>query len=392
MTAMLAPDAAVPQRDLLLDGVAVADRLAEALGAPIGRCEPIRARYQVGRSLRVLYALDGDLVALRTFPGARSREVYERARPTARTRAGLPAVAHDPELGAVLFAFPNDRKLSGLRVLADRASRIVAYAPEKCATARLDDPDGRAVAYAKAYATEDGARTRAFHDALREPAAAAGLQVPRVLGYSAARRTITCEAVAGVPLARMRERESGLRELGRALALLHGLVPPPGAPPFATRTAEAVATITAARPDCAASARDVVTRLEATVPRPGPVVCLHGDVHLKNAVDTGDGVALIDLDQLAAGPAAADVGSLLAALRYGRLTGELTAAAERAHADAFLAGYATVREVPEPGTLRWHLAAALLAERAARAVTRVRPAGLAVLPELLAEAIGEAGG
>jgi len=81
-------------------------------------------------------------------------------------------------------------------------------------------------------------------------------------------------------------------------------------------------------------------------------------------------VALIDLDQAGIGPAAADVGSLLARLVSTRVvdgtdTGDLSA--------AFLDGYAEVRPIPEAQALVWHTSAAMLAEVAMRAVNRVRP-------------------
>ena len=97
-------------------------------------------------------------------------------------------------------------------------------------------------------------------------------------------------------------------------------------------------------------------------------------------------MALLDLDQVAIGPAAADVASVLAGFRYRRLVGELGAGAERAHAEAVLGGYADAGGALEREALRWHMAAALLAERALRAITRARPGGLAHLSEVLAGA------
>jgi aminoglycoside phosphotransferase len=391
----LAADAAVPQRDRLLDGEEMATRLTSVLRVPIDHCEPVKARYQVGRSLRVLYRIASgestELVALRTFSGGRSVEVYERALATALQCGALPGVAHAPELGAVLFTFPNDRKLAGLRALAD-GGELVAYAPEKCATALV--PGG----YAKAYAGDDGDRTRRLHDSLHAAAAAVGLRLPRALSYSPAGRTLLCEAIPGRPLAELDgcERERGMHGLGAALAALHGLEPPGHAPPFERLDVRAIeraaATIARARPDCVGSIADLLDALLEAWPAAAATVCLHGDVHLKNAIVSGGAVVLIDLDQVSTGPSAADLGSLLAALRYSRVVGELTAADEQAQARAFLAGYATVREPPGEASLQWHVAAALFAERALRTVTRVRLPGLARLPGVLAEARATLGG
>ncbi len=86
------------------------------------------------------------------------------------------------------------------------------------------------------------------------------------------------------------------------------------------------------------------------------------------------------------GPPAADLGSLLAALRYERHIGLLTESDERSLANAFLTGYQQFGMLPEPESLRWHMAAALFAERAFRAVSRIRLPGLQCLPELLMDA------
>jgi Ser/Thr protein kinase RdoA (MazF antagonist) len=115
-------------------------------------------------------------------------------------------------------------------------------------------------------------------------------------------------------------------------------------------------------------------------------VLLHGDCHPKNALVDGGRLALIDLDQAGTGPAAADVGSYLARLRVARVVGRQTAAQEAAISTAFLAGYDAVRPQPPDDELRWHTAAALVAEQSVRAVNRVRPDVLAHLPAVLATA------
>jgi len=75
----------------------------------------------------------------------------------------------------------------------------------------------------------------------------------------------------------------------------------------------------------------------------------------KNGILLDKGIALIDLDQASVGPPAADLGSLLAALRYERHIGLLTEPAERTLADTFLAGYQQIGMLPGPESLRWHM-------------------------------------
>ena len=117
----MAHDPAVPYRDAMLDGEAMAARLARTMGRDgplaIESCEPLRAKYQVGRSLRVLYAVSAagarHLVSARTFRHGRAAEVHRSTAGAAQPSGPVRGVAHDGELGAVFFAFPNDRKLGG---------------------------------------------------------------------------------------------------------------------------------------------------------------------------------------------------------------------------------------------------------------------------------------
>ena len=94
-------------------------------------------------------------------------------------------------------------------------------------------------------------------------------------------------------------------------------------------------------------------------------------------------MSLIDLDQMGAGEPAADLGSLLARLRYAAVVGELTPAEAADLETRFLGGYADRRPLPSATDLAWHTAAALLVERALRAVNRLNHAALAHLSELL---------
>jgi len=89
-------------------------------------------------------------------------------------------------------------------------------------------------------------------------------------------------------------------------------------------------------------------------------------------VRTATGVALIDLDAVARGPAAADLGHCCArilsdAIRRGRPRSDADALV-----DAIANGYATRRPLPSPAALAWHTAASLLARRAGRVVTAAK--------------------
>ena len=386
MTA-LAYDAAVPHRDALLDGAAV----ARALG--IGPCERTHAKYRFGESLRVVHrTADGGRVAGRSFPDAAA--AFARARPHATAVGRRPGVMHAPALDAVLWTFPNDRRIGALPLLAGPGpalerllggpcaeTRLVAYAAERSATAACLDAAGRVTGFAKVHAGDGAERERR---ATATVYAALGtspcLRVPRLLGGDGA--ALALEPLPGRRLDALApgERADGLERLGAALATLHGLTPPPGArfdrlDP--ARLARAAGTIAAARPVAARAAAGLLDALRRRHPdAAGPDVCLHGDVNPRNVLLDGDRVGLIDLEDAAAGPAAADLGQLLAGLLCARVAGELAAPAAQALGGALLRGYAEIAPPPRAESLAWHTAASVMARRALTAVGRVRAADL----------------
>jgi Ser/Thr protein kinase RdoA (MazF antagonist) len=97
-------------------------------------------------------------------------------------------------------------------------------------------------------------------------------------------------------------------------------------------------------------------------------------------------VALIDLEDVAIGPAAADLGHVLAGLLCERAAGALPTAAEPRLARALLRGYAEVAPPPPPEALAWHTAASVLGRRALTAVNRVREDDLGALAAYLTAA------
>ena len=404
---MLAPDPAVPHRDELLDGERVAELLSGRLldGQPVEACRRKFAKYRVGDGLRVVYSVaaggrDHHLAARGFAPGA-SAVAYHRALSAAVPAPPLRPVVHVPELDAVFWSFPNDRRLTTLPLLAGRSGtldrlvgrpsvtpRLVAYSAERSASAECTSEDGRVVAYAKVHTG-----TVAEHERRRlEDARAAEndcLRVPRVIGTSALDGALAVEAVEGRSLESLDEAElpDALRRLGCALATLHERSPLP-ADRFERldieRLAKAVSVIARARPDAGPVAAELLARLLGDLgDAAGPHVYLHGDANLRNAIFDDDRVTLIDFEDASAGPAAADLGQVLARLRAARLTGAISEPTEAALAGAVLEGYGAVRDTPPARSLRWHLGASVLARVALPAVSRVRPSLLACLHPLL---------
>ena len=101
--------------------------------------------------------------------------------------------------------------------------------------------------------------------------------------------------------------------------------------------------------------------------------------HANNVLFHADEVHLIDFDQGGSGAAAADLGSTL-----GNAAGDAAAAPQGVDGwGGVHRRYSAVRQLPSNAELRWYTAAALVAERAIRAVNRVNQPVLAVLPELI---------
>jgi tRNA A-37 threonylcarbamoyl transferase component Bud32 len=414
MSANLATDPALPQRDLLLDLDEVIKRLSAQLGSggtiKIDSCERLRIKYSPGVSLRLLHRIQirtvSYTVAAHTFTDGCSKSAFERAKAKAISCGPLLPVVRDVELDTVYWTFPNERKITNLFVLATppvkvaslldnqwTRSRIVAYAPEKCVTAECLNDEDKLLAFAKVYSDEEPSSFTVY-DRLRQSISAtkSNLRIPRALAYSEEYRTLLLEPIVGCRITDLssEDRPGGFRHLGAALGALHSLPIPDDLPPFKRldpdRLQRAAGIIGHSRPDVRELADEVAEELcQLWTASTDSQVCLHGDVHPKNGIIQDSRAALIDLDQAGAGPAAADLGSLLAALRYSRCVGILSPKDERGLSDAFLSGYREVRELPERSYLRWHVAAALLAERALRSVSRIRQEGLQHLNELLVD-------
>jgi aminoglycoside phosphotransferase len=367
----------------------------------------VNAKYRVGDSLRVAYRIEAGgtshTIAGRTFAG-RSRSVYRRAAAAAQPAGELPPVLHAPELETVFWVFPNDRRLPTLRLLdgssdaLDRLlghdgvrARLVAYAPERAATAQCVDAGGRRVlAYVKLH-WDAADRERANVEAASTAVGPSHphLRLPRVLPASMPGGALVLEPLGGRRLDGLPAAElaPALRGLGAALATLHHVGPLPPRP-FdrldPARLEHAADVLGRARPDCRGAAAVLsACLLERTADGAGAPVHVHGDANLRNALLDGRRVGLVDLEDAAAGPAAADLGFVLAGLLAARVQARLSPATHDALAAALLHGYADVATAPDDGALRWHTAASALARVAMPAVGRVRPAALASLEPLL---------
>jgi hypothetical protein len=413
--ATLAADPAVPFRDRLLDGDAVAAHLGARLELDVCECACVHAKYRAGQSLRTVYRLRAGhrehWLAARSFAPERAERVVAELASDAGPAGALRPVTHVPELGAIFWSFPHDRRIGRLAILTDEPAlgrmlgrpsvraQLVAWAAERSATARCIDPDGRVLGYAKVYGRDAAPVASAIHRALGDavtvdPRAA---RLPALLASAPAHDAIVLEPLAGRSLLSLggTALAAAMAGVGTALALLHELPVPAAAPRFdrlqPRRLLAAARSIGRAQPAVADAADELAAALIAGAPASDDArpACLHGDVHPGNVLVQDSGrVALVDLDDVAGGPAAADLGLVVAGLAQQRLLGLLHPRAERALARELLVGYARAGTVPDGAALAWHAAAWMLVRPAlpAAVIGRVRHTSLAHLPALVGAA------
>lgn len=347
--------------------------------------------------------------------------------PNDRCLVGLDALS--TPLPLVRALYPGDLSID-----------VVGYNPERAAIAAVSRPDEAASGFLKLYAGGGLEPARRALLWLREAITGSGspLRVPRLRAWDDRRHLLVVDAVAGVHLDAVPQDElvRAFTALGASLGHLHAL-PTEGSlcplPPFTAFDADHLAragdVVTWARPTLENLARRTVDLLVAHRPLVQDSVCVHGDVNTRNFLfapagdrptvitDTAPAddqrslatavawqatrapspdtrgwrpshydAGFIDFDVASHGPAAADIAAVLAWLRTRALTGESTHTREAELGAALRLGYEGVRPMPSDRELQWFLAAALLVERAQRAITRVRSAHLACLDSLVAAA------
>ncbi len=336
---MTTTDISMPQLALAFDTGYMRNVLAEHClneGYTAGNCRISHVRHKHGRYCLIRYELAlrdqrgvdlGQTLCCRIYPVATSEARWEKALrdpvvPTATVRP----VTHVGELGMIVWAFPNDRKLRGLDALLDTEqlagvlgrilleenilaarSEVVRYMPEQGCTFRITASlsGGRtAVLYAKSYVSDAGERTFSSMRQI-EALQRRHLVVARPLAYLPHSRTLWTEALP-------QGAEGDYDPCIKALAELHAmpLLSLPKLPSPIIQLREAIATSPFESLRLQAIALEIERRLETLVPRESAT--LHGDLHRQNFRLYGDRAALLDLDTLHSGDPLRDLGSLLA--------------------------------------------------------------------------------
>lgn len=405
-------------------------------------CEIIQARYKPGKNCLVSYRLmiRGELtdqtceqiLCARIYEtgGSRPRFIKAQSQSLVTPRFGDP-IFHIPGLEMVVWNFPNDRKLTGLPKITNTdclkneilppviaaaygagweiaalTNEIVHYVAEHTCTVRVTlelrhattSETRSVVLYGKTYYNDEGAETYARMRQLWQSEARLGMAQP--LAYQAEIKTLWQAGLHGASLYEQEgDGQRFLALLKRAAVAVAALHQSPvsssrriGIADLFARFGEVERMVALSRPESLSKLRVLIDCLKRQSPQLSerPTATLHGDLHLKNFFVNDQEVALIDLDNVCLGDPLQELGSFVASLYYRELSqegpiqqGSIQLAQQKA--DAFICAYAEgVEWEVSDSILRWHTAAALIAERAYRCITRLKTGGLTILDDIIA--------
>jgi len=290
-----------------------------------------------------------------------------------------------PDFRAVLFRFPLDRAVDGLRSVADiaelkhvvhdtvsglspdeervraRRSRttVLRYKPERRCVVRADlvtkTRDGRPGSrrlVAQAYGDDSGERVHAVMSLLwsRAGRGADALRTARPLGYHGGRRVLLQAWVEGEPWGdglNAPDAVAACRDSAVALRALHAVDPGslPSLASFPRMLAETRRVLLDLARVSAAALAETALGLGAELDRsgrgvsPGDRRVVHGDFHPHQLLVGRDGPTLVDWDEAGAGDPRVDVGNLLAHLHLAELEGRVPAERAAHLRNAFCRAY-----------------------------------------------------
>jgi aminoglycoside phosphotransferase (APT) family kinase protein len=346
------PNPGLRELDWLLTPEEAARAFTRA-GIRADQAEPTYVRLKPGRGAIVGYVLrgsghDGEPVTLpayaRTFTDDHVQIVVDKwggSRPVA-TPLGPGFVLLEGGQ-TVLFVFPNDSQLRGLRKLDRVGSEFeellseeftvergttaltqVRYKPERRFIASasvgmrsVTGPDRNAF-FLRVFADARGERLAKLAAAVRSDSGSS--LVPRPFGAILRGRVFVEEQVEGEEyLAAVLAGGGDPGAFADALIRLHGCVPafvePIGPAALLDTLSGALEAASALDPGAATAAQEVMERLAGLLPPVNEAGLVHGDMALHNVLDSIDGPVIVDLERSRMGDPLQDVGKVVAHLR-----------------------------------------------------------------------------
>jgi Phosphotransferase enzyme family len=401
-------------------------------------CEIERVKYRPQRNCMVGYKLtlrdaDGEheqRLCAGTFAPEDAAARYEKASSEESiTSLVFPPVTLIRPLNMVVWAFPNERKLKTLPLLADPerlrdnlmpdvvqsrwgegweiancSSAISNYFPEhSCCvnvtlTLRHPASGARRVweVIGKNRYDDAGAQTQRFMAALWANVSDE-VSFARPILYQSEQRLLWQERVAGSTLHSLLSQrvnnDALLVRVARAIAALHGMtIETPRRVTLADLIDRLVASrkvIAAVRPSCAGVLRQTTDMLlgntaRLNVSRDG---VWHGDLHSKNILVSPTQICLVDMDGVSVGTPLAELGSFLAELIYRQCLDGEPIEALFPTLETVVGTYRQYVSWPVPmSDVAWFTARALIAERAQRCVTSLKPGRTNMIENLITAA------
>ena len=416
-------DPKLPQLGLVTDPVAMAQRLGEKFRPTLAQldCQVEsgaieRIQYRRGRRCRLLYRLkfrqrngekNDQWFAGKLLRPGQARRQYEEALAAGNLQNDLwPAVTLLPDLEMVIWTFPNDPEMPGLRYATDlnfvqaqintnlaalgltedwRCASVsferVKYMPGKRCVLRFQADLQKASGekrqltfYSKTYC--DG-MSRLHYQVVQQVYAHLGhaINIPRPIMHLDAANTLWQESWAGQPLLEnlnAMDWEELFPRLAAGLARFHRSpcesLPPVNTLEQAYDSAQEDAQMLGwLLPEYHLRFAGILSKLtaakEARSALAAPVTPIHCAIRLEQFVARGREVALVDFDAAALGDPLYDVAEFLASLQYLEFTTNFSRARLAAAATCFKASYAEhVQWEVLPARVAYYAVAALLSK------------------------------
>ncbi|MFQ5510613.1 MAG: aminoglycoside phosphotransferase family protein [Candidatus Krumholzibacteriia bacterium] len=405
-------DEHLPGLSTLLDAARARELIAPRVGnthGTVGECSIAYVRYKPDTSCVVTYALKcaaPDSSDLLFYGKCYTPDDFDNAARKANSQQWVTACDVEPvlllpELCSIIYTYPNDRELDGLRLIAapkkmqrmlyehltdypgdewrisDKRLRAttVRYKPEKRAVVRFDTRAThrergnreRICVYLRSYSDDRGRAQFELMQKLHASFHQRGqVEVPRPLAYFADKHLLLIDGLPGVPMLD-RFSDAGVRRdvarAAQALAELHRF----GDADLATRTVSdlmddarsTAGTLGHVAPGTGAEVRELMAALESIQPGSDHAIgFVHGDFyHGQVLIDEDGSPAILDFDRSYAGDVTADVGNFCAHLRLLALQSRISGWA--ALRDAFAGAYSDVAGGLDPDRLRFWTALGL---------------------------------
>jgi aminoglycoside/choline kinase family phosphotransferase len=343
------------------------------------------------------------------------------AKPWVKPTFGPPYIALT-DYKTLLFAYPNDRKLDGLRILeredtlrkflrknlpkerwpsADEklATSVVRYLPEHRAVLRCEvesqPQSSDAAIYLRVHPSQRSAM--AMHsimcDLLGWLGTQADLGIPKSLASDRDQNIQLLDSLPGVNLKSVLGTAHACEALERtaeALAVLHGYkdskLPRWTVAYQLTKARRAMHLLAKFLPELRKQIEEIGHALHAQAPRDQDCASgfVHGDFHYGQVLIHPTKVGILDFDRAHTGAVVADLGNLLAHLRYQHIKGRQSE--DTSLTEAFLEAYARATQKPlaPPEVISWWTALALL-RRSDKPIRRLDADGPNKIKALLEE-------